>query len=434
MARKGFTYKLKDFYSLGCSDSLNIYEVCKLGIINRLTLICILLALLLITVNLSIGNYQGILIDILAILTVLIPVLTLNYFHKYRAAEYVFLWGIHLAVVAGAIHAAFENRPNEIELLLIPSAIAVVILIDGFGQWLLFISNLMAFLILKYFIAGLDNLGYIKLVAIVAIAYTGIYYFVIQFKTQLIRALHKTERLNEELIEKEKALTESNLSKDKLFSIVAHDLRSPLGLIQSLLDPSLINSLDRQKFMDYQATIRSRFKVLQENMNNLLAWAQSQLGNSKRIVSHFDLVTEVVKIIDLFEEMTASKQIKMIRIGKEERMVNLDKNHLNIILRNLVHNAIKFTPENGAIDINIEEHAGATLIQIIDSGKGVNDEMKTKILNSKLMESGIGTQGERGSGVGLSFCQELIKKNKGELRIIDNSSGGAIFEVRFPTI
>lgn len=434
MARKGITYKLKDLYSLGCSDSLNIYEECKLGIINRLTLICIILGLILIAVNLSISNYRGIIIDLFAIVIVLLPVLALNYYHKYRSAEYLFLWGVHLAVVTGSIHAAIENRPNEIELLLIPSAIAVVILIDGFGQWLLFLSNLVAFLVLKYFIVDLDNAGYFKLVAIVMVAYTGIYYFVIQFKTQLIRALHKTERLNEELVEKEKALMESNLSKDKLFSIVAHDLRSPLGLIQSLLDPSIINSLDRQKFMHYQATIRSRFKVLQENMNNLLAWAQSQLGSSKRVVSHFELVIEVDKIIDLFADMTTSKQIKITRKGYDELMVNMDKNHINIILRNLVHNAIKFTPQNGSIELNLEQTSGGIVMQIADSGKGVNDEMKSKILDAKLMDSGIGTEGERGSGVGLSFCQELIKKNKGRLEIKNNPSGGAIFEVNFSEV
>ncbi|WP_420581568.1 sensor histidine kinase [Reichenbachiella sp.] len=434
MARKSIAYTLKDLYSIGCTDSLNIYEECKLGIINRLTLICILLSLILIVVNLSIGNYQGIIIDLFAIVVVLLPVLGLNFFLKYRSAEYVFLWGVHMAVVAGSIHAAFENRPNEIELLLIPSAIAVVILLDGFGQWLLFVFNLLAFLALKYFIVELDDAGYFKLAAIVMVAYSGIYYFVIQFKTQLILALQKTERLNEELIEKEKALTESNLSKDKLFSIVAHDLRSPLGLIQSLLDPSIINSMDRQKFMDYQASIRSRFKVLQENMNNLLTWAQSQLGSSKRVVTQFDLVIEVNKIMDLFVDMTASKQINMKREGHDSIVVNLDKNHLNIILRNLVHNAIKFTPQLGSIILNLEQTSGRTIIQIIDSGKGVSSDMRSKILDAKLMDSGIGTGGERGSGVGLSFCQELIKKNKGSFDIKDNASGGAIFEVCFKEV
>lgn len=431
MARIDYIHKLRSLYSLGCSDSLNIYEVCKLGIINRLTLICILLDLCLIIVNFSIGNYQGIAIDIVAIVLVLIPVLYLNYYHKYRSAEYLFLWGVHFAVIAGSIHAAIENRPNEIELLLIPSAIAVVILIDGIGQWLLFVFNIIAFLVLKYFISELEQTAYFKLVAIVLVAYLGIYYFVIQFKTQLIRTLHRTERLNEELVEKEKALTESNLSKDKLFSIVAHDLRSPLGLIQSLLDPSIINSLDRDKFMDYQATIRSRFKVLQENMNNILAWAQSQLGSTRRVVSQFDLIVEINNIIDLFADMTSAKSIKISRCGPEKHMIHLDKNHLHIILRNLIHNAIKFSPEQGSIEINVVEDEPNVLIQIIDSGNGVNDEMKAKILDAKLMDSGVGTKGERGSGVGLSFCQELIRKNKGKLSIKDSESGGAIFEISF---
>lgn len=266
----------------------------------------------------------------------------------------------------------------------------------------------------------------------IIVTYIGVYYFIVFFKNQLIAALEKSERLNNQLINKEQALLDSNKSKDRLFSIVAHDLRSPLALVQGLLDPSILNSLEKEKYMEYLSTIRARIGILQETMTNLLSWAQSQLGSLKVNPGNVGLDAEIHSIIDLFADMTKSKGIEITRSGDINSNVYADKNHLNVIVRNIIHNAIKFTPSGGNIKVNVKANGDSVCIAVADSGSGIDDVTKRSILQSKLMESGTGTDGERGSGVGLSFCQDLLIKNHGILKIKDGEPKGAIFEIYLP--
>lgn len=426
---------LRNLFALGMTDSLNTYDVCKLQIINRLTILCMTFLMLLIVINTVIGNHLGIVIDVLAITWVMLPVLYLNNKKHYQAAIYYFLIGIHAALALGAMHTLIESRANELELLLIPGAIAVIILLEGIGHKIFFVVNFIMLAILKYqrlMVAdSSSNADYFKMLAIISIGYLGIYYFIIQFKTQLIRALKSTEELNEQLSIKEIALIESNKSKDRLFSIVAHDLRAPLGIIQSLLDPSMLESLDKDQMIKYQNDVRSRISVLQETMNNLLSWAQSQLGKVSVIPTNINLKLEVENVVSVFQEIIDAKIISLTIVGGEVEIL-FDKDHLNVVLRNIIHNAIKYTPHEGKIIIEMASKGNECQFSIKDSGVGINDETIANILNNQLSKSIAGTFGEKGSGVGMSFCHQLIKKNNSTLIIERLKETGSNFEVRIP--
>ena len=142
--------RLQDLYALGNGDHLNIYEALRLKIVNRLAVLCIVLDLMLMVLNLAIANYIGLVIDVVALFTILIPVLYLNYIQRYQWALYLFIAGYHLAVFLGSIQTLYEGRINEIELLLIPGAIGLSIVLSGRKKIILFLINFVGLAILKY--------------------------------------------------------------------------------------------------------------------------------------------------------------------------------------------------------------------------------------------------------------------------------------------
>ncbi|MGL1888939.1 MAG: HAMP domain-containing histidine kinase [Reichenbachiella sp.] len=432
----GLFRKIAGFYTVGIENSLNTYEVCKLQIINRITVVSIGLVFGLIGLNIFIGNYIGVGIDLAVLIVVLIPVLLLNYNRHYSLARYWLLFGFHFAVCVGATQAIMEGRDNEVENLLIPTAIAVLILLEGLGKRISFLVNFLAFCGLNYqrYFSNeeLVTAEFYKLLAIIVVVYLGIYYFIMHFKTQLITALKSSEKLNAALATKEQNLGESNKSKDRLFSIVAHDLRSPLGLIQGLLEPSIWKSMEKEQHATYLMGVRKRIGVLQETMDNLLSWAQSQLGSFEIKRTMVDVEKEIRSVITFFEEMSHAKQITVSLEVKDAEKAYFDIDHLNIIMRNVLHNAIKFSPIEGTVAVTQYREGEWLCVAIADTGVGIDNLTRDKILKSHLLESHVGTSGEKGSGIGMSFCLELIHKNKGDLKIIEGKKSGTVFEVWMP--
>ena len=427
--------RLNFLFELGVGEHLNTYEILRLKIVNRLAVLCMALNLVLISLNLVISNPIGILIDLAVLFLVLVPVLYLTHNQTYYLAIFIFILGYHLAAVVGSVQTILEGRINEVELLFIPGAIGLTILLRGRWQALFYALNMMALAGAKYLrweSFGMPIDDYYKLLAIIVICYAGIYFFITQFKTQLLTTLDSMEFLNNALLANELKLKESNKAKDRLFSVIAHDLRSPLDLIQGLLDPAGLTSLEKEEFIKHQTTIRSRIAVLQETMNNLLNWAKSQLGHLEANFTDVRVLMETKNIFDLFTEMITSKGITVQYQADSEFTARVDKDHFNVIMRNIIHNAIKFSPRNGRITLEVMEQGSSVKISVSDPGTGIDQKTKYKILNSQLVASDVGTDGERGSGIGLSFCYELVKKNQGELIISNVESGGARLEVLLP--
>lgn len=390
---------------------------------------------ILIALNLVIGNHFGVLIDLCALFFVIIPVLYLNKIRKYEASIFLFVFGYHLAAIIGCVQTIIEGRINEIELLLIPGAIGIAILLRGNWQVVIYLLNMVAMSVVKYMRwqdLDMPSGDFYKMQAIIALTYVGIYFFITQFKSQLMLALKHMKFLNDALSSNEKQLKESNNAKDRLFSIIAHDLRSPLDLIQGLLDPVMLENLEKEELIKHQTTIRSRIGVLQETMNNLLIWAKTQLGKIEVHAKEVSVVPSSRVIIDLFDEMIVSKGITVSYLGAKKIKAYVDVDHFNVIMRNIIHNAIKYTPANGTIELETRETGEFVHIKITDSGAGFDHEIKEKIMNSQLVKSGAGTAGEQGSGIGLSFCHELLAKNGGKMNLFNVKDGGACTEVVIP--
>ncbi len=206
-----------------------------------------------------------------------------------------------------------------------------------------------------------------------------------------------------------------NKAKDKLFSILGHDLRSPINTLVGLLGLVSQKSITPQVLQMYTDKLNISVKQVHFTLNNLLVWAKGQMQG---LVSKPQLV-EFNRLVDtnfnLLQQVALEKRIILINLIKITITIWADKDQVDIVLRNLLSNAIKFTPPDGAI------HIGATLksdyweIYVQDSGVGIATENLGKIFNANTGYTTPGTEGEKGTGLGLAICQEMIEMNGGKI-------------------
>jgi PAS domain S-box-containing protein len=236
-----------------------------------------------------------------------------------------------------------------------------------------------------------------------------------------------------ELKDAEEQLKRELKDKDKLFSIIAHDIRSPLNLFEGLLNASDSQVISQEEFLVFKEKLRERFISLQETINGLLEWSRLQLDRIQPVPIYFEPRKVITELINVFKPIAESKEIEISQTG-ESQEVKMDINHFRIIFRNLLHNALKFTPNGGRIDLKYEFSEANWLITITDTGVGMSQESIDKVLAKEEVTSATGTLGESGTGLGLHLSLELLEKNCGELSIVRNNDAGTTFAVQIPTI
>lgn len=245
---------------------------------------------------------------------------------------------------------------------------------------------------------------------------------------------NQLEARNAELSKNEKRLNELNVTKDKFFSIIAHDLRNPfysiIGLSELILKKK--ENVDEEKSIKIIDGINNTAKHGYTLLENLLEWSKSQTGKlaikAERIQPH-----ELIKgLITDFNELTNSKHIDIDLQANSLRAIDADKNMLTTVLRNLIHNAIKFSYERSVIEITIDEKDEHLSISIRDQGIGISESDLPKLFNIDSQVLKKGTRMEKGSGLGLILCKEFVEKNKGTIQAESIKYQGATFTITFP--
>ena len=234
---------------------------------------------------------------------------------------------------------------------------------------------------------------------------------------------------DDKLRKSEKELRELNATKDKLFSIIAHDLRSPfnvtLGLSEILSED--LETLDKEEIKDYveqiSRALSGQFKLLE----NLLNWAKMQTGKIKFNPTSFNLSSKISDVIDLLQPSAEAKAITFEKHVENELILTTDPNMLHTILHNLITNAIKFTPRNGKISISTSTSDGKTHISIMDSGVGIPPERVASIFDKGEFHSTPGTESEKGTGLGLALVREMTEQLSGEISVKSAIGEGSTF-------
>ncbi|KUO69815.1 MAG: hypothetical protein APF83_04805 [Lutibacter sp. BRH_c52] len=234
--------------------------------------------------------------------------------------------------------------------------------------------------------------------------------------------------------ESESKLKERNATKDKLFSIIAHDLRSPFNNIIGLSELLIGNEKESHAAQSekYAALINSSATNTLILLDNLLNWAKSQTGqlsfNPKKIILS-SLITEVVKTSN---SIALLKNISLNIIQDKEVKVYTDENMVMIILRNLISNAIKYTNPGGEINVNVIPGAKQVEISISDNGVGMDEEKIKTLFNISSNATSPGTAKEKGSGLGLVLCKEFVEKLDGKIWVESKEGKGSNFKFTLP--
>lgn len=245
-----------------------------------------------------------------------------------------------------------------------------------------------------------------------------------------------TERMrNEEALKENEAhLRELVATKDKFFSIIAHDLKSPFNSILGLSN-LLVEQIQEKNFdgiEEYARIIQKSSTTVFNLLMNLLEWARSQTGRMEFSREYIELGALINEVIELSNESAHQKSIKIIKELPRNLLVFADKAMINTILRNLISNAIKFTYPGGQIIVSAEKKLDELKISISDNGIGIKKEAIGKLFRIDENNIRMGTQNEIGTGLGLILCKEFIEKHRGKIWVESEIGKGSKFSFTIP--
>jgi two-component system sensor histidine kinase/response regulator len=241
---------------------------------------------------------------------------------------------------------------------------------------------------------------------------------------------HAIELQREEIQSQAENLQNLNDLKSKLFSVISHDLRGPIASLHALLELLTSKRLTEEEFLLFSGKLKTNISITQRTLENLLNWSLSQMEGIKTEKEIIDIKIQVEDSCRLMEELATRKNIALVNTISESTHVKVDPNQLQLILRNLIHNAIKFSKTNQEVCIAAHCSDGLCEITIKDSGIGMNPDEINLIIGSEHFTK-VGTQQEKGTGLGLLLCNEFIKRNGGNLRINSKEGEGTEIIITF---
>jgi signal transduction histidine kinase len=244
---------------------------------------------------------------------------------------------------------------------------------------------------------------------------------------QLEKQKKKLEVTNRDLVEAVNA-------RNRLFSVIGHDVRAPIGYVRQALDMLLedkdMKEEERIELLNMMAgTADTTYNLL----DNLLVWGRSQTGKLKSNPVKFQLKELIDESVELVNLGVAEKKLKVEVFISEEHYVEADRDQFYVVVRNLLSNAMKFTPENGSIYISSKQQNGDMVLSVRDSGIGIPETIVSKLLDPKTHISTNGTRGEKGSGLGLKICYEIAHSNHGWMDIESSPGKGTTVLLGIPS-
>jgi predicted ATPase/signal transduction histidine kinase len=254
-----------------------------------------------------------------------------------------------------------------------------------------------------------------------------------------------TDRLRVEIAERKKAeeaimqkneeLQLANATKDKFFSIIAHDLKGPfnaiLGFSELLTEKA--DNLDLEKVKNYSEIINQSANMAMDLLMNLMEWARSQTGRIKFTPEYFNLLPVVEQVKELLVNQNPDhKNLKIVTNIAPGTNIFGDKAMINTVLRNLVSNAVKFTDSGGEITLSAQQNPDGMEITVTDTGVGIPEDRISKLFNIDQSVSTPGTQNEKGTGLGLILCKEFIDSHNGKIWVKSRPGEGSVFTFILP--
>ncbi|MDP9230611.1 MAG: HAMP domain-containing histidine kinase [Bacteroidota bacterium] len=449
------TWLLNTIKSIGFTQGMEEYEKRKLGIFNQLNFLQLITGIIVPLVSLFNDEKLSSLACFLATLPAFISllVLSLNYYRKFDAAMISYF--ILYPVITSIIYLGGMNL--GVELFFILYGILSVFFLQELSQMLFSVSlSMVSYFVLsvvwkhyQYQLAT-AHLGFYlfnQALAIIFIFYglylikkenTG-YQFNILAKS---RILHKKnleiQQQKKEIVEKARLLekqttelTELNSLKNKLFSVIAHDLKTPMYALRNLFSDMKQQDLPGEEIKTMIPDVLNDLNYTTGLMENLLQWAKSQMQISSIKPQLLEISKMTEDVLQLLRLQANAKNIYMESKVNSPVYVMADRDMINLVLRNLLSNAIKFTNQQGYIEIGIKKMSAFVEVYVHDNGTGMSAETLRKIEKKDYFTTN-GTESESGTGLGLMLCREFVIKNGGQMNIRSKVGEGSIFSFTLP--
>lgn len=449
LKRKIF-FLLKQVRLFGFSPEMEEYEQRKLSIFNQLNFLQ-LLAGVLIPLSGSLNTPQmplgaWLVLGLPALVSLF--VLYLNYRRKHELASIFYF--ILYPFVTCFIYL-YGMNPGTTLFFILYGVLSVFFLKDtGYMIFSLCFSMVSYFLlavVIKDYPYELHNMNYAlyvinQVIAIVFIFYglflikkenTGYQIHILSKNTalhekniQIMQQSEKIRRHTARLKQQAAELKELNAVKNKMFSIISHDLKAPIYGLRNLFRSVQEKQMSMTELKKTVPDIQNDLNYVVGLMDNLLQWAKAQMQKNAVYPQKVDIKRSVCEVVQLLHLQAKAKQITLIDDTPPCVYSHVDKDMISLVIRNLVSNAIKFTPEKGDVAIGVFEHPSFIEVYVKDSGAGISNEALQKI-NGKDFYTTKGTASESGTGLGLMLCKEFLERNGSHLHIESKPGAGSIF-------
>jgi two-component system, sensor histidine kinase and response regulator len=247
----------------------------------------------------------------------------------------------------------------------------------------------------------------------------------------LVYFLNQKQKTNLKLEEQKKHAEELNQLNHKLFSIISHDLKEPLNSLKGVLELASDQMITEKELAPLLSAIGDNTQHIIDLLNNLLNWAKSHLRGEPVVFAKANLTAITENVIKLLQPMANRKNIQVINQLPETLEVTVNKNMIELVIRNLISNAIKFTNHHGTVTLYHELEKDNVIIAIQDTGIGLKPEILKQLFSTQTVTTR-GTADERGTGLGLILCREFVEQHSGKIWATSNYSKGSIFSFTLP--
>jgi signal transduction histidine kinase len=285
----------------------------------------------------------------------------------------------------------------------------------------------------------LDDQQFYTYLAIVAVLITSLIIFVLYINQRKVLNAHKTiseqkaeiESQNAELEAQAEYLRDVNALKDRLLSIIGHDLKTPINQIKGILPILEMGGLTKEDFQYISGGITQNLTHASDLLDNLFRWALSQLGGEMLKAQTFDLKVLIDSNIELYAPIAEKKEILVTNVSLYKMLVWADIDMIDLVIRNLLSNSLKFCLPKSDIMFFVTEQDTHILVCVQDTGIGIAPEILPTLFGEG-HESKRGTAGEKGTGLGLTLCRDFVTKNGGNIWVESTVGVGSKFYFTVP--
>ena len=455
------TYSKKQLWELdskiraiGREESMDDFEKRKLGLFNQLIFLGLITGIIAPMAGIFNDHKLPTISWVVAFLPgiVCMLVLLLNHNRKYEIAMLGYF--VVQPFVTSLVYLSGINL--GVELFFIVYGILSVFFLQRISQMLFslalsMISYFMLAVVLKNYTYQLEEASlyfylFNQMLAIFFIFY-GLYLIKEENTGYQFSILSKNRELHRQNLEIEKQrtviedkaalleqqtiqLTELNSLKNKLFSVISHDLKTPMYALRNLFSNVQQYDLSAEEVKSLIPDVVNDLNYTTGLMENLLQWAKNQMSANTvhpQTVNIGELIQDVCGLLRLQAE---AKKIHLSSSVTDAKFIYADRDMVHLVLRNLVSNAIKFTPEDGNISVEVAENGTMTMVSVRDSGVGISEENLEKLFQEYYTSKG--TANENGTGLGLMLCKEFLTKNGGQLQVSSTEGVGSVFSFTIP--